>query len=76
MTNRSSSPEPLNDMVLGYMDGKSDDRNEMPVSMSNRSYSYRHGWMNGRDDRINSPRASAAELRKMAYVVEQMDSMR
>ena len=61
------------DMVQGYIDGKEDDRSELPVSLNNRSHSYRHGWMNGRDDRLGTPRATAAELRVMARVAKQMD---
>jgi hypothetical protein len=39
------------DMVTGYMDGLSDDRLEFPASLSNRSHSYRHGWLSGLADR-------------------------
>ena len=51
------------DMVLGYMDGF--DPNS-PEPSENRSHSYRHGFWNGRDDFNRSPRATAAELRRMA----------
>lgn len=52
------------EMVEGYLDGLKDDRLEFPAS--NRGHSYRHGWLNGRDDRTRNPRASAAELRVQA----------
>lgn len=51
------------DMVLGYRDGA--DLNA-PIPGANRSWSYRHGFANARDDAARSPRASADELRKRA----------
>lgn len=56
--------EANDEMVEGYRDGLTDDRLDMPAS--NRSASYQHGWLNGRDDRVGTPRASAAELRERA----------
>lgn len=53
------------EMLEGYMEGFSSDLSELPKG-SNRSDSYRHGWNNGRDDRLKRPRASAATLRKEA----------
>jgi hypothetical protein len=55
-------PQANADIVDGYFDGREDDRTEYPEA-SNRSAFYRHGWLNGRDDRIGKPRASAAEIR-------------
>lgn len=46
----------------GYLDGLSDDRDQFPDN-SNRSAAYCHGWLNGRDDRLNSPRDTAANIR-------------
>lgn len=54
------------DMAEGYMDGLNDDRLEYPDGLSNRSRSYRHGWLNGRDDRMNNPRLTARTLRQLA----------
>lgn len=53
------------EMVEGYMDGRSSDLDELPVG-NNRSDSYKHGWNNGRDDRLQRPRASASTLRQEA----------
>lgn len=53
------------DMVDGYRDGFADERDEFPQA-SNRSDAYRHGWLNGRDDRLRAPRASAEVLRQQA----------
>lgn len=51
--------------VEGYFDGIRSDLHELPEG-SNRSESYKHGWRNGRDDRLARPRATAAELRQRA----------
>ncbi len=51
------------DMIEGFIDGY--DLNA-PEPSANRSHSYRHGFANGRDDRSGKPRASAAELRRLA----------
>lgn len=42
---------PNDPMSQGFLDGFSDDRPEYPESLSNRGARYRHGWLNGRDDR-------------------------
>lgn len=57
------------DMLIGYMDGSTDERDEFPEH-SNRSEAYKHGWLNGRDDRLHKPRASAASLRAIAADIE------
>ena len=62
-------------MVEGYFDGYRDDRDEFPESMANRSRSYRHGWLNGHDDRTGKPRASAEELRRAADVAMLEDEL-
>lgn len=49
------------EMLDGYLDGRMDSRIDYPEK-SNRSAAYRHGWLNGRDDRTNKPRATAQEL--------------
>ena len=56
----------LDEMTEGYLDGSKDDRVELPDSLSNRSASYRHGWLNGRDDRLHSPRVYASRIRRLA----------
>jgi hypothetical protein len=53
------------DMVDGYLDGFEDERDEYPAQ-SNRSEAYRHGWLDGRDDRLGTPRASAQVIRDEA----------
>ena len=61
-------PDELREMVEGYRDGFKDNRDEFPMP-SNRSAAYRHGWLNGRDDRRNRPRAPAAVLRERSEAI-------
>lgn len=63
----------LPEMVEGYLDGFSDDEEVLPNRLSNRGARYCHGWLNGRDDRIGKPRASAAHLRILADLAESQD---
>jgi hypothetical protein len=51
------------EMFDGYLDGFDLDT---PEPSGNRSRSYRHGFGNGRDDRMGNPRAAAQTLRAMA----------
>lgn len=51
------------EMVLGFLEGY--DINE-PEPGPNRSKAYRHGFANGRDDILNSPRADATTLQRVA----------
>lgn len=53
------------EMLQGFLDGYDDDRDEYP-SESNRSAAYKHGWLNGRDDRLQAPRDVASNLRAIA----------
>lgn len=63
-----------NDETLkGYLDGFQDDREDEPPSLTNRTASYRHGWLNGRDDRLGRPRASAEALRRSAQKAQEED---
>ena len=62
---------PANDeMVEGFLDGYD---LSAPEPSANRSHSYRHGFANGRDDRAGKPRASHAELVRMADRAMEMD---
>jgi hypothetical protein len=58
------------EMWTGYLDGFDPDS---PEPNANRSHCYRHGFANGRDDRRNEPRATAATLREMAAEAERLD---
>lgn len=64
----------MTEMMQGYLDGYEDDRTELPASLANRTHSYIHGWLNGRDDRLHKPRAPAYALREMARIAEEADA--
>ncbi len=61
------------EMIQGYSDGFADDRTDYPET-SNRSASYRHGWLNGRDDRLRKPRDFASNIRADAEAAIQQDA--
>lgn len=60
------------DMLQGYVDGLAGD----PEPGQNRSGSYRHGWLNGRDDRAHNPRAFTGTLRELAETAIASDTRR
>lgn len=62
IASRHGLPQADADIIDGYFDGREDERIEYPEA-TNRSAFYRHGWLNGRDDRVGSPRASAETIR-------------
>ena len=68
-------PRANDDMIDGYMDGFHDDRAEFPSTLSNRGAAFRHGWENGRDDRVGKPRATARVLRVAAESAMEKDRM-
>ena len=53
------------EMMRGYMDALAESRVELPED-TNYTESYRHGWLCGRDDRLNKPHAAADMLRRKA----------
>jgi len=63
----------LDEVTEGYMDGFASDLDELPDG-NNRSESYKHGWKNGRDDRLVRPRASARRLREEAEEIRRRES--
>ena len=67
-------PDTPAEMVEGYLDGFTDDRLDYPPGLANRGACYRHGWLNGRDDRIGRPRASAAVLRSAVILAVAADA--
>lgn len=58
----------IDEMIEGYRDGVADTRSEVPEGV-NRSDAYVFGWRNGRDDRTQSPRATADVLRHMGMAI-------
>jgi hypothetical protein len=61
------------DFIEGYLDGLNADS---PEPSANRSYEYRHGFANGRDDLNHKPRDSAANLRQQAQEATARDAAR
>lgn len=61
------------EMTDGYRDGID---LSTPEPSANRSWSYRHGFANGRDDMARKPRSTAAELRMKAYEAMKADEAR
>ena len=51
------------DMVRGYLAGFNSGEFDIPTCHDMQSVAFRHGWMNGRDDRTGSPRDRAEVLR-------------
>jgi hypothetical protein len=68
-----STPKQNDDILEGYLDGYSSARLEYPDSLANRSELYRHGWENGRDDRIGIPRSTAANIRYGLFMLADAD---
>lgn len=63
----SCAPSLTNDeMVEGYIDGFGAEEMDFPDRLTNRGEAYKHGWLNGRDDRIGKPRASFSRLIRRA----------
>jgi len=60
------------DMVDGYLDALSDSRLEFPASLSNRSLSYRHGWLSGLADRTGKHLAGSNRMEIEAAADEAM----
>ena len=76
MSENPTTGRPANDdMVEGYLDGYKDTRDALPESLSNRSRSYQHGWLNGRDDRCGKPRASYAAIFAAAEEAMRLDDL-
>jgi ribosome modulation factor len=50
------------EMLQGYWSGLKGE----PEPGDNRSYSFKHGWRNGRDDRAQNPRSPASYIHSEA----------
>lgn len=57
------------DMVRGYMAGFNSDSLDLPNCHDFQSAAFRHGWLNGRDDRVGNPRERASVLRARAGLI-------
>ena len=59
----------LDEMVDGYMAGYGSGAPDLPECHKDRSPQFRHGWLNGRDDRIGKPREKADTLKRRAGMI-------
>ncbi|MDQ5884031.1 MAG: hypothetical protein QG556_368 [Pseudomonadota bacterium] len=55
-----------NEMVSGYIDGLN---SSFDLPPKNQTASYKHGWMNGRDDRLGEPRDNIDVIRARANMI-------
>lgn len=70
IVNETENMDANEDMIAGYLDG----RDPMsPPPSGNRSFSYRHGFANGRDDLRKRPRDTAENIGKMADEAMMLD---
>lgn len=61
--------EPVREMVDGYWAGRSDGCLDYPEIYRGKSTAFKHGWLNGRDDRVGKPREKATVLRARAEMI-------
>ena len=55
-------------MTKGYLDGL-DSHLDNPPKENKWSPAYKHGWLNGRDDRKGNPRDKADVLRRRSSMI-------
>jgi hypothetical protein len=63
------SRDPMDDMVAGYLAGHRSGSDELPECHKAKSVAFRHGWLNGLDDRVGTPREPARVLRARADMI-------
>lgn len=59
-----------NPMMDGYFAGLDSGSYELPECQKDKSAAFKHGWLNGRDDRLGKPRDRADVLRRRARMIE------
>lgn len=57
------------DMVRGYLAGYRSGAPDLPDCHCAKSAAFRHGWLNGRDDRLGRPREVASVLLARADLI-------
>lgn len=57
------------DMVAGYLAGFSSGSMRLPDCYANESPAFKHGWLNGLDDRSSKPRERYSVLRARADMI-------
>lgn len=53
------------EMVEGYLSGLKDSNLGLPLLFKDKSVAFKHGWLNGRDDRVGKPRENDANVLRM-----------
>lgn len=56
-------------MVCGYLAGYDSGSAELPECYKDKSAAFKHGWLNGRDDRLGQPHEKASVLRRRADMI-------
>jgi hypothetical protein len=56
-------------MVQGYLCGYNGADGALPACYAKRSPAFKHGWNNGRDDRLGKPSEKAAVLRARSGMI-------
>lgn len=62
------------EVVDGYMKGIGGLSETLPECYDKKSAAWKHGWRNGRDDRLGRPRECASVLRRRADMVLTVDA--
>lgn len=57
------------EMVDGYLAGFGSVAQRLPACHESRSAAFKHGWLNGRDDRNSKPRERYSVLRNRADMI-------
>lgn len=66
------------EMVEGYLAGYRSNSEKYPDYYKDKSAAFKHGWLNGNDDALRTPRDKAAVLRARAAMIigEESDALR
>ncbi|WP_439448659.1 hypothetical protein [Stenotrophomonas sp. ATs4] len=57
------------EMVNGYLTGYASSSIDLPDCHKRQSPAFKHGWLNGRDDRERNPRERGSVLRARAEII-------
>jgi len=57
-------------LIEGYLKGRNSSSLELPTCYDSKPSAFKHGWLNGRDDRIGVPRDKASVLRARYELIE------
>jgi ribosome modulation factor len=57
-------------VIEGYLAGRNSSSLDLPDCHKHKSAAWKHGWLNGRDDRIGVPREKASVLLARYELIE------